>query len=361
MIFSIKKRFNRLRELNPGSALVRIGLFLVVCTILFTVFFKWAEGTSWGEAAWQSWQTITTVGYGNQPAESLFGRISSVIFGTVGIASLGVLFSATLDYKIYRRNKWRHGLINNPIEEGYVIFNYPGEFKLLKFIQEIRTVEDRVGICVVDNSIEKLPQSIASLNGIHFIKGSILSKDTYTKAGISDNKAVIIFPMQSSNQESDAATKTTVDLVEKFITTETRIMHVLVDPSNAWMFEGSSSTQILESFEVLTLVQECQDQYSADTVEDLLLNSKGGNLKTFKPKLVVGYTWKEFISALSEVCSEANIPCNPLALIKDGKSNTCPEFTARIEEGDSISMITYNSFDWDRCEKNMKQYLTQSK
>lgn len=346
----IKKQFNRFRLLSPGDQLIQVSWGLLTIAVIYAVGLKVCEPISWGEAFWQSWQTITTVGYGNQPPEGLWGRIATAVFGTLGIGALGVFFSVTLDYKMFLRHRWRKGMMKNRNSQSYVIFNDPGEFKLQRFIHEVRTTEPQANFCLVDHQLDEIPESIQDAGDISFIKGSVLAKDTFTRANLKEAKAVIIFPIESNESESDASTKTTVDLVEQFIRDDTRVMHVLVNPDNAWLFENSRSVQILESFEVLTLVQECQDPYSAETVEDLLLNSSGTSPKTCLILQLHNWTWGELNEALHRYNQNTSINCNLLALIQDGKSNTCPQYDTLISSGDHLSVIAGADFNWKNVE-----------
>ncbi|WP_020531457.1 potassium channel protein [Flexithrix dorotheae] len=347
---------SKLKKQQPLLWLVQLGVVFIILFCLNVVAFQFAENVSWEEAFWQSWQTFTTVGYGNRPAETTLGRWVTVILCTLGIAILGALFSAFFDYKVHLSDIKRLGYMKNPYKDGYVIFNFPGENQLINFVKEIRDAEKNVGVCVVDSSLEELPKAISLLRGIHFIKGNPLSRETYENAGLKENKAIIIFPTEPNVSDSDGATKTIVDLVSKFVENQTRVLHILVDPANAWMFDDVNSTQVLESFELFALVQECQDKYSAEIIEQLLLNSKGSNPQTLSPELVIGWTWNEFLIALIKASAMTGIKCSPFAIIRNGEPEICPDYESKIQEGDLLSLITYNDFDWRHFEKKMVEF-----
>jgi len=128
---------------------------------------------------------------------------------------------------------------------------------------------------------------------------------------------------------------------------------VRVDPENEWLFEDSPGTGILETFEILAIVQEATDRYSSALVENLFLNTHGANARTVSPERVVGWTWFEFQTSAIQTGRDGEIPINPLGLIKNGKTSSCPPFDTRIEKGDSISVIAYPDFDWDSFERRM--------
>ena len=354
MIFNIIRNLRkRFKSQQPLMWLLQLTFLFLIIYLAFSISFKYTESVSWDEAFWQSWQTLTTVGYGNRPAETPAGRWATVILCTAGIAILGAVFTAAFDYRQHLTEKKKLGLMKNPYKNGYVIFNFPGDYQLVNFINELRNVEDEVGVCVVDNSISQLPESVSFLSNVHFLRGNTLSKDTYEMAALKDNKAVIVFPIKPSVPDSDGATKTIVDLLAKFVEDQTRILHVLVDPKNAWMFDDSKSTQVMESFELFALVQECQDKFSSEIFERLLLNSVGANPKTIQPNLTIGWTWEKFQNRLLATSKATNKKCNLFALIRDNEPETCPELDLEIKSGDYISIIAYNDFSWPEFEKHM--------
>ena len=85
--------------------------------------------------------------------------------------------------------------MDNPFKNGYIIFHFPGENTLRLFLRELYVVEGKVGVCVIDESMEQLPTGIVQEFGrkVHFIRGSSLDKITYERAKIEKNKAVIYF------------------------------------------------------------------------------------------------------------------------------------------------------------------------
>lgn len=343
----------RIFRLEPLHALFRISVVLLFLFLVYVILFQSLENVSWEESFWQGWQTFTTVGYGNKPAGTLGGRLVTIFLATTGIAILGGVFSAAFDLKHYFQEMRRFGMADNRLKDGYVIFNFPGTYKMITFIDELRAVEKNVGVCIVDSRLDQLPDQIAIMNNIHFISGSILNQKVYKQASINSNKAVIVFPTESAQPTSDGATKTVIELLEQSIKPDVRMIHILVDPGNSWMFENTRSTQILESFEILATVQECQDPYSAGIAERLFQNSAGADPQTVTPKEVIGWSWGKFVQATITTGQREGIRCNPFALISDREADTCPDWAYEIKEGDMISMITYPGFSWKQFEEKL--------
>lgn len=344
----------------PSTKLFYRGVLLLELFVLFTVLFKYIEDTSWEESIWQAWQTFTTVGYGNQPASTTLGRIITILISTLGIALLGTLFSAYFDHRALQQSKLKLGYMTNPHKDGYVLINFPGKAKLLDFLKEIRYIEKNVGVCIVDDKIEKLPTDLEYLERVHFVRGNPFHKKTLEQANLKANRIVIIFPTDAANSQSDSATRTLVDLVSRFTdASKTRIIHVLVSEDNKWLFEGSPSTQVFSNLQILSLVQECQDRFSASIIENLLLNTQGANPQTIQiSSRLNDWSWSDLVTHGNFVSQIYNLPCNFLGLVKEqGAVQVCPHPNTHIETGNYISIIAEPNFEWETFEK----YLLEAK
>ena len=329
-------------------------IYFIITSIIFTIGLKLTENISWNESIWQVWQTSTTIGYGNQPAETIAGRSMTMFFGLIAVAILGVVISSSLDLKLLLAKQRRLGMTKNPHKNGYVIFNYPGE-NISLFIQEIISKEPNVGICIVDSRLEQLPHSITNLHkNIHFIKGYSHEKSTYERAAIKENKKIIIFPVDDTSPESDLATSRLVDLVLRFVEDKTSVIYHLIAPQNKWMF-NENAIAILKNLEILATVQECQDAHSSSIIQNILMNTNGANTQTVQPKTIIGYKWGEFVAKSIRVSTKLNIPFNPLALIQKKEVDACPNYEKVIDSETQLSIIAYNKFDWDAFEKELSQ------
>lgn len=338
---------------RPVVWLINILSLLLAFFCVHFFLFKIVENVTWTESLWQTWQTFTTVGYGNRPAESTYGRWVTILTSTGGIALLGILFSALVDLNFWNKERRRRGFMKNKYKDGYVIINFPGETIFTALIHEIRYIEQDVAFCIVDGRNEELPAGISMMNKVHFVSGSIYDRNTYEMASLKENKVVIVFPIESDKTDSDGITRTIVDSVSKFVGENTRVMYILMDLKNSWMFQGINSTQILKNLEVLALVQECQDKHSSRIIEKLLLNTEGANPKTVQPEKTIGWTWGELAEHSLQTAKNLRIIVNPLAIVQNNITNSCPAYDTVINKGDSLSIITYNTFRWNEFEDEL--------
>ena len=333
---------------SPIHTLLMLIYFLVGWSALSTIILHALEEISWIESAWQVWQTITTVGYGNAPAVKPFGRVWTMIYGTIGIMTLPILFTYIFNVIQHIRQEIMEGNVQNPHKDGYIIINY-NESMVKKFIEEIRTKEKDVPICIVDNTLSMLPNFISKQGNIWFVKGGGLEKNSYEMSAMANNKTVIVLP-KDNNSDSDGTTKAIISNVLHYVPESTKVIHVLVDQQNSWMFDGYRSVQVLGDIEILAIVQDCQDKFSAIITEELLMNTKGANPHTVQLTQIKNMTWEEFNTKARKKSKELGIRINVWALIQDNKPDSCPDPVTILQKGDYISIISNNGFDWNRLE-----------
>lgn len=354
MFFFFNQLRRRLREHQPFYWFFwLLGIFISLF-VLHLVFFMMAESVSAEEALWQTWQTFTTVGYGNRPAETWMGRLNSMVFSTLGIAVMGSLFAAAFDMKLYFNNLKRYGQMKNPFRNGYVVVHFPGTDDFAIFVREIRSEEPDVGICILDPNLEEIPNALAHVKNLHLVRGSCTDRTSFEKAGMRENRVVIVFAPQIDISGADAMTKTVVNLLGSHLKdSQTRLIHLLEDSANGWMFEDENSVQITEDLDILAAVQECSDPFSSQMVESMLRNTDGPSIKTVKPVKVAGWNWGDFCQRLLVLSQKEGLSVTPIGLVRKGKAMPCPQLDETIQAGDYCALICVNHLDWNRWEANL--------
>lgn len=340
------------------SRLTLVTLWLIWAGLLITCFIgaiavSRAEGVSLWDAAWQVWQTITTVGYGDGPAKTVIGRLFTVLYSVIGIVLFSKLITAIADHREDNREKKRYGLMKSPQVGGYVVVQFPGATRLATLIDEIRFLEPHAGICVVDSQLDELPAEIRVKDDIHFVRGRLFDRETFAQARMSEAKTIIVFPNPALAAEADGSTRTIVELIEQVVPESVRITYVLADVNSAWMFESCRATPVHADIEILTLVQEVQDPHTAAAIQHLLSNRFGANPNTVVAKHSAGMTWGEFVVKMAGVCVASGTPVTPFALVQKGIPAHCPAYDSKIAAGDAIILISSESLDWDGLERKL--------
>ena len=351
-MFIFYRRFKNKIESDDSSKALYIAILQFVCLILvYSILHAIFEKANFWSAVYNSLQTVSTVGYGDNPASTTAGKLITAVFGF--ILGLG-LFANTLDkfiaYRSTQRSLKKEGFMPNPNENGYVILNFPGERNALTYIENIRYLEPKIPICIVDEGIESLPKSIINLK-VDFVRGSLLKKETYISAKLDRAKAVIVFS-ESDNPDCDGMTKSIVELVTRFVDTHrTRVLYLLVNYENKWLFDNIPATAILEDNEIHLMVQECQDPKSAEVIQTLIRNTEGAIQKSVLPEKIIGWTWSQFKIKIQEVAEKNGMEVATLALISGGDVNLLPSVETQIKKGDYINLVVKTGFDWNQFEE----------
>ena len=332
-----------------GKFLMRLEI-LILDLIGMGLFYGLSEHAPFNDCVWMVWQTITTVGYGDIPPKSLIGRYGIMITGLIAILLITYVVSALVDYREALSQRRRMGMDTNEDKGSTLLVCCRDEEEIDIFIRELRCVKPGASVCIVDDQMKELPARVAHLvPKVNFVRGSIISPETYARAGIAASAQVVIFPHQPGVDASDATSQTMVSLAER-MAPHVPIIHFLVNSANEALFEGLRSIGVSKNLPILAAIQECQDPYSAHIFETLMSNTHGANPTTFYPEQIVGWTWGQFVETALQVSRTLKIPVNPLALIQSGKSEPCPDLDCVIEQGNSLSLIVHRGFDYGSFE-----------
>lgn len=336
MIVILRRVKSVVQSHKPVKTAVNVGVGIGVLFSVYTVGYVYFEKTSVMEGVWQSWQTFTTVGYGNAPANTNFGRIFSMIFGTIGIAVMAVLIAVMSDMREYFRSRRRLGFMNNKMENGYIIINWPGKSAAGKIINQLRAEEPEASICFVDSELEELPASIQALKNIHYYKGNLSCRDTYENANVKNNKAVVVFPKNPEDADADVTTSSIVKLVSHFINGDARILYMLCDSENKWLFP-ENTTPIMKNFWVFAMTQEIIDRHSSSLIEKLVNNSDGESINS----LVIRHPtkWSQVKRRLS------NSEASPLGYQSQGKTHLIVDDETVLNVNDTLFLACRNNQD----------------
>lgn len=243
----------------------------------------------------------------------------------------------------------------NPYRNAYILIHFPGVEAFLKLAQELRRAEHDAPFCVVDEDLESLPTSVALLDHVHFVRGSLLDQETFQRAKVATARTIIVYPHRSTDSRSDAVTQTVVETLERLTEEKVRIVYFLVSPKNAWLFKDCRvATRIVQELETLVLVQELTDAGTAAWVDSLLHNSVDASPTTVTPNRTVGMSWGDFCVACARANgSDPKKRATPLALFRAGVPHSCPDPALVIQADDRLSLATMPEFDWADFEQHL--------
>jgi len=230
------------------------------------------------------------------------------------------------------------------------------------YISQILSKESGARFCVIDSRLEELPPVFAGESNIHFVKGSLFSEDTYERARLHEAKFTIIYPHDCEDDSSDGATESALDIATAYLDRtckdgyRPRFMCYLVNPDNSALFDGKEkATLVPMDFEIMLGVQESHDPGTANMIRMLLCNDEGVNPHTVVPRRIIGLTWADLRHRAVSVSNQYAITVNVLALIRDGMPSNIVDPTTNIKEGDRLSILALEDFNWEDFEKKIAE------
>lgn len=97
---NIMKKFRMLNSILKGSGITPILVSLISLMFVgaFLLFLVEPEITSYGDALWLCFTTVTTIGYGDFYATTTLGRLISVILSMYGIIMIAMITGVSVNY-----------------------------------------------------------------------------------------------------------------------------------------------------------------------------------------------------------------------------------------------------------------------
>ena len=217
MVFKLNRLLAQMRRRKE----VGLGLLLIVVLISITgnaATFYLLEGDSQGlgigDALWYSIVSITTIGYGDLAPDSMGARIGTAIFIVLlGLSAFTAAIGMTVDWLIDLQLKERTGLGRALARDHLLIVNYPSERRVRQVIDEFlgdpRHKDDE--IVVITDKVDSLPFDLR--NG-HFVRGSPLEEETYSRANVGDARQAIVLSPGYDDPSSDSVNASIVSILE---------------------------------------------------------------------------------------------------------------------------------------------------
>ena len=185
---SVARRW-QLRDRTPQRLEVISGiLFLIIWTIIGTLGYRLLEGWSFMDGLYMTFITLTTIGYTEVDELSDAGRIFTMIFGLVGIGSVGVVtyrWARVLVAGTIIRNRHRMHRIRL-MTDHYIICGYG---RVGRDVTSI-LLKAKKSLVVLDK--DEQVTELLNANGIPAVTGDAVQDSALLEAGVRNAKGLII-------------------------------------------------------------------------------------------------------------------------------------------------------------------------
>lgn len=197
--------------------------FLLIFLMLINVFLLvLAEDISLWQAIWLTMSTVTTVGYGDLAAQTVFGQaVTIVLMYVFGIFLLAQIAGEWIDYRIDRRERMRTGLWRWKMSEHIVVINVPeqnGNRYLKILVEQIRKTSnfEYMPILIISDSFaEGLPQEIVE-KGVLLHSQTPESPGRFSEVDIEKAAYILVLTTDINDPRSDSVTLDILDQLKDY-------------------------------------------------------------------------------------------------------------------------------------------------
>ena len=353
MIFSIPRllsQFRRRKELSLITIITVLVTSIMGNAVVFYIF----DGNikpeiSFGDAIWYSIVSITTIGYGDFFAETLWSRIGTTVFIIImGLTAFTSVVGFGVDWIIEFNQKERSGLGKLNAKNHVLIINFPSERRVRQIIEEYYqdpSYKNR-DIVIVTDQIQTLPFNIPR---VHFISGSPLEELTLERADIASADQAIVLSTGYDDANSDSIAASICSILEH-LNPQINIVAECLNSKHELLFQNSKKVSLVFTLKMANnlIVQEIQDPGVTLLASAITSNQIEGTLSstivTDPPKRALTYV------SIGKILLDHGV--NLVGIIRD--SHVHVNFNnLSISENDVMVFISLTRHTW----KNIKGML----
>lgn len=198
-----------LQQIDIRRTLIRAGLYLLTVFALHSWIMVEVEGLSADEAVWLTLTTVVTVGYGDFSAQTMLGRLATVIL--IYIGSIFVLFHVAADYFQYRserkmamlRGRWKWKM-----KDHVLLLNSPSinrDRYILGLVEELHRTERWSGapvLMLTRDYGDGLPEEFQTAGVVHY-HGDATSPEDLEAVNAADAAVILILAENAADKRSD--------------------------------------------------------------------------------------------------------------------------------------------------------------
>ncbi|MCP4750852.1 MAG: hypothetical protein GY866_08165 [Proteobacteria bacterium] len=357
----IRRFLHQFRQKTILQKRIIIAVVLVfVLNLGFGVLFYLAErgmqpDLTLADSIWWAFVTMTTVGYGDISAVTVWGRfIISYPCMVLGIGIIGYFIRFLAENILQSITKTRRGLMQI-LDEGHLILcNYPGDNKIVEIVGELRAAPKykKCPVVLVTEKLEELPESLRKLH-VKFVNGFPTDEEVLFQANILKCGGVIILGNRENPTISDERSFTVgtiIELIEREHGVAIKTVAEVVNRKNLKLIQRSNvnGTTSNDGITSRMLVQEFLHPGIHDIIHQLLSNFSGSQLYIFPTRLV----GRKVVDIQLEIIKHPET-IQVIGIIKNGEKILNPSKAVEIESGDQLILLAESLEDFSVIENSL--------
>jgi voltage-gated potassium channel len=304
-----KRRRGRVKllvEQRLGESLAKTIAYLLIIFVAHTAAMVKFEGMSVGDGLWLTLTTVTTVGYGDVSAATLWGRTATaLLLYTGGIFVLAKLAGDYFEYRADRRERMARGEWEWDMQDHIVIINSPDEEPenyFQRLIGEFRNSEEYADTPVqllTSHFAGGLPANLAAFENVVHYSGDGHNNTTLEAVNINAAAAVIVLSLSDHDPTCDAQTFDTLYRLRELGVRAPVLAECVLDANRARFYEAGAKIVIRPIRVYPGMVVRGFIAPGIEQVIEELFRSDGGEYRRYDVA-VTGLRWATVVSALVE-------------------------------------------------------------
>ncbi|MCE4623244.1 MAG: potassium channel family protein [Caldisphaeraceae archaeon] len=298
MLFLILAKFRRF--LRNNFAKITIMLIAIVAYGTFSEYYieKGLPGSgikNLFDSFWFVIQTITTVGYGNTPIVSFWGKVNAILLMLFGIGSLSLFIASFTDVLVESDIARKFGELKAIVSNHNIICNWNeiGE----ELVSELLKETDKDIVLIAETPSPPLKE-------IDFVKGSCLKEDDLKKANVEKAEGAIILADARDASVNPTAIDAKTILAGLRIKKLNSNCHVVAELLSSESVEYAKMVgiddYIIRGYVSAKLLSKTLNNPKVSQVIDLIISARSGDeiFEEELPECLKGKKYKDIVSIM---------------------------------------------------------------
>lgn len=352
-------RFARELHLDLGVKVRRLLGLLLALSAVHVAAMMLLEGMAFGDAAWLTLTTLTTVGYGDFSAATPAGRLATVLLlYIVGITMLAQLASDYIDYRLERRQRMLQGRWEWNMKDHMLIVNTPKQNpvtyleRLITQVRETPELADLPVQLLTDAFEDGLPQNLRDLGVVHR-HDSPDHDEAWDAVELASARYLVVLAHDHHDRRTDSLTFDIVHRAFEHIEpARTYVVAECIDDLNRQRLQSLGVNSVVRPIRAYPeLVVRAIIAPGVERVMENLFTHRGDHAQRYDLE-IQGLTWADIVSAVIQrdwgtvmayVRGDGDVVCNPparepinaralLLLVREGREPGTEELRTALAE-----------------------------